>query len=140
MAMIKNWRAWVLLVLLVGPVLAYIGFGTLWLFERGWLWIAGTLWIAAGIVFSVLAARWTRSSRPILPPLDWDVPQTFSPFDRQAWTLVEEVAEQGESVSMEALSEADVFINTGRTWRGNWPSTIIPSRKTRSSMCRSSSC
>jgi predicted GTPase len=115
MTMIANWRAWVLLVLLVGPVLAYIGFGTLWLVERGWLLYAGILWIAAGIAFAALAARWTRSSQPVLPPLDWDAPRTFSPFDRQAWSLVEAAAEEGDSTSMDALSEADVYIGTGRS-------------------------
>jgi hypothetical protein len=115
MEMIVNWRAWVLLVLLVGPVVAYIGFGALWLLERGWLLYAGILWIAAGIAFAILAARWTKSRRPVLPPLDWDAPRTFSPFDRQAWTLVEEAAEQGDTASLDTLSEADVYINAGRS-------------------------
>jgi hypothetical protein len=111
---IKNWRAWVLLVLLVGPVLAYIGFGTLWLLERRWLLIAGTLWIISGLVFAVLASRWTRARRPILPPIDWDAPHTFSPEDRKAWTLVEEEAEKGDTITLETLSEPDVYIETGR--------------------------
>jgi predicted GTPase len=115
MTMIANWRAWVLLVLFCGPPLAYIGFGSLWLWERGWLLYAGILWIAAGIVFSVLAARWTKSRQPVLPPLDWDAPRTFSPFDRQAWTQVEAAAEEGDSASMATLSEADIYINTGRS-------------------------
>ena len=104
-----------LLILLVGPILAYMGFGALWLRERGWLLIAGVIWIASGILFAVLAARWTRSTQPVLPPLDWDAPRTFSPKDRQAWTLVEEAAEQGDTVSMEVLSEADIYIAAGRT-------------------------
>ncbi|MEA2631569.1 MAG: uncharacterized protein QOE66_1788 [Chloroflexota bacterium] len=112
--MIKNWRAWVLLALLVGPVLAYIGFGALWLMERGWLLIAGSLWIASGIVFSVLASRWTRSSQPVLPPLDWDAPQTFSPFDRKAWTLVEEASEQADTIALEKLSDVDLYITSAR--------------------------
>src|SRR3954466_6765794 len=91
---LKSWRAWVLLVLLVGPVLAYLGFGALWLAERGWLLYAGLLWLAAGTVFAFLASRWTKSTNPILPPLDWDSPQTFTAFDRQAWELVEAEAEQ----------------------------------------------
>ena len=48
---IRNWRSWVLLVLLVGPVLAYMGFGAVWLYQRGWLLIAGALWFGSGIVF-----------------------------------------------------------------------------------------
>jgi hypothetical protein len=104
----------VLLVLLVGPILAYIGFGALWLMERGWLLIAGAIWIASGIVFAVLAARWTRSARPLLPPLDWDAPRTFSPLDREAWKLVEAESDQGDALSMEVLAGPDVYIETGR--------------------------
>src|SRR3954469_5557868 len=115
LGMIKNWRAWVLLTLLVGPVLAYIGFGTLWLMERGWLLIAGSLWIASGMVFSVLAARWTRSTQPVLPPLDWDAPHTFTPFDRKAWALVEEASERADTVALESLSEVDLYIDSART-------------------------
>ena len=115
MGMLRNWRAWVLLILLVGPILAYIGFGALWLQERGWLLIAGVIWIASGIVFAALAARWTRTTQPVLPPLDWDAPRTFSPKDRLAWELVEESADQGDTVSMEALSEVDIYFNAGRT-------------------------
>ena len=67
---LKQWRVWVLAVLLIGPVLAYVAFGTMWLYERGWLWLttAALLWIAAGTVFSILAARWTKSVHPIMPP------------------------------------------------------------------------
>ncbi len=112
--MIWNWRWWVLIVLLVGPVLAYIGFGSLWLYERGWLLVAGSLWIAAGLLFSYLAARWTKTGQPVLPPIDWEAPGTFSPFDRKAWTLVEEAAESSDTVALEALSGADLYISTGR--------------------------
>ena len=112
--MLRHWRAWVLVILLVGPVLAYIGFGALWLLQRGWLLFAGALWIASGIVFAILAARWTRAKRELLPPLDWDAPQTFSPFDREAWKLVEEEAEQGDALTQDALSGVDVYLETGR--------------------------
>lgn len=112
--MLKNWRAWVLVVLLVGPVLAYLGFGMLWLMERGWLLIAGVVWVAAGIVFAILASKWTKSRQPLLPPLDWDAPQTFTAFDRKAWELVEREADLGESVALESLSEVDIYIETAR--------------------------
>jgi hypothetical protein len=114
MAVFKNWRALVLLTLLVGPVLAYIAFGALWLYAHGWLLIAGALWIASGIVFAILGARWTRAERPVFPPIDWDSPRTFSPQDRKAWELVEEEAERGDSIPLEPLSEPDIYIETGR--------------------------
>jgi predicted GTPase len=112
--MVRQWRAWVLVALLVGPVLAYIGFGALWLMERGWLWYAGALWVSSGIVFAALASRWTTAQRELLPPLDWDAPHTFSPFDRDAWKIVEAEAEQGDTLSQEALSGVDVYMETGR--------------------------
>jgi hypothetical protein len=111
---LRNWRAWVLLWLFVGPVLVYMGFGALWLFQHGWLLIAGTTWFASGIAFAWLAAKWTRSRQPVLPPIDWDAPATFSRTDRDAWALVEEEAENGEGVSMERLIGADIYIETGR--------------------------
>ena len=112
--MSRLWRAGVLSVLLVGPILAYIAFGALWLQDRGWLLYATTIWIVSGIVFGILASRWTRAKRAILPPIDWDAPNTFSPFDRQAWTLVEEESERGDTISMETLSGFDIYIETGR--------------------------
>lgn len=114
MTVIKNWRAWVLLILLVGPFLAYIGFGTLWLYEHHWLWWVGSLWVAAGIAFAILAARWTKTTTPLMPPLDWDAPQTFTVFDRKAWEIVEDEAEQGEQIALEALTEIDIYIETAR--------------------------
>ncbi|MGC8640289.1 MAG: GTPase [Isosphaeraceae bacterium] len=102
------------MLLLVGPVLAYIGFGSIWLWERGWLLIAAILWILAGTVFSILAARWTGNVHPIMPPLDWDSPGTFSPRDRAAWKIVMEESEAGDELAMEALIGPDLYIDTGR--------------------------
>jgi len=113
---VKQWRSWVLVLLLVGPVLVYVGLGMLWLWERGWLIlsVATGLWVAAGVVFSVFAARWTKSTHPMMPPLDWESPQTFGPLDRDAWRLVQEEADQGENLTFEALMEADTYIHAGR--------------------------
>jgi hypothetical protein len=111
-----RWRSWVLVLLLVGPVLAYVGLGMLWLWERGWIvcTIAAVLWLLAGGVFSILAARWTKTARPILPPLDWEAPRLFSPLDRDAWKLVQEEAEKGESLEYDKLLGSDTYIETGR--------------------------
>jgi hypothetical protein len=113
---LKEWRSWILVLLLAGPVLVYMGLGMLWLWEHGWviLSVATGLWVTAGIGFSVLASRWTRSTHPMMPPLDWESPQTFGPLDRDAWKLVQDEADQGENLTFEALLEADSYINSGR--------------------------
>jgi hypothetical protein len=112
--LILQWRAWVLLILFVGPMLLYMGFGTIWLWERGWLFYATAIWIAAGGLFSLLAAIWTRNVEPIMPPLDWDSPSTFSPRDREAWKIVEAEGDSGDSLPMESLIQGDLYIETGR--------------------------
>jgi hypothetical protein len=113
---LRQWRSLVLVLLLVGPVLVYVGLGMWWLWERGWVacTIAAVLWVITGVAFSVLAARWTKTARPLLPPLDWNSPQTFSPRDRDAWRIVEEEADRGETFSFDVLLGADVYIDTGR--------------------------
>ncbi|MFO0952566.1 MAG: GTPase [Isosphaeraceae bacterium] len=112
--MVRIWRAWVLVVLFVGPILAYMGFGALWLLQRGWLLYAGTIWVIAGVLFAWLSSRWTRAQRPVLPPIDWDAPRTFAQVDRDAWRIVEEEAEAADTISMQGLTELDVYVNTGR--------------------------
>jgi predicted GTPase len=113
---LRQWRSWVLVALLVGPVLVYVGLGMLWLWERGWVvcTVAAVIWVVAGVAFSVLASRWTKTSRSLMPPLDWDSPQTFSPLDRDAWKLVQEEADQGETLTFDVLLGADAYIDTGR--------------------------
>ena len=113
---LKQWRSWVLALLLVGPVLVYMTFGMIWFYNQGWLILslATSLWILSGIAFSVLAARWTKSSHPMMPPLDWESPQTFSPLDRSAWLLVQNAADEGESLPYEKLLDVDCYINSGR--------------------------
>ncbi len=114
--MLKNWRSWVLLALFVGPYLAFMGLGFLWLLERGKLWalVAASLSILCGIAVSLLLSRWTKTTRSFLPPIDWDVPHTFSEFDRQAWQLVEAEAEQGDSLDMAKLSQIETYMATGQ--------------------------
>ncbi len=114
--MLRNWRSWVLLTLFVGPYLAFMGFGFLWLLEQGkvWVLVAATLSILSGIAVSLLLSRWTRTTRAFLPPIDWDVPHTFSEFDRQAWQLVESEAELGDSLDMAKLSQIETYMATGQ--------------------------
>lgn len=110
----RNWRSWVLVVLLVGPILAYMAFGMLWLRGRGWLLQAGLIWFVSGIVFAWLASRWTKSRRLLLPPIDWETPETFAQTDRDAWAIVGAEADQGDAVALERLTAIDIYIETGR--------------------------
>ena len=112
--MLKNWRAWVLGLLFFGPILAYMGLGTIWLWQKGWAFHAFAVWVTAGIAFSLLANRWTKAYRPLLPPIDWDAPETFGSHDRLAWDLVQTEADRAETISMEDLSGFDIYIDTGR--------------------------
>jgi uncharacterized protein len=114
--LVRHWRTLVLALLLVGPILVYVGLGMVWLWERGWIacTIAAVAWVIAGVAFSILAARWTKTERPLLPALDWDSPQTFAPLDRDAWKLVQQEADDGENLSFDVLLGADVYIDTGR--------------------------
>lgn len=115
MSPLKQWRSWVLVLLLVGPVFIYAALGMLWLWDRGWLLltVASVLWLLTGALFAILAARWTRSTRLMMPPLDWDAPQTFAPIDREAWKIVQDEADQGESLVFDVLLTPDVYINSG---------------------------
>jgi predicted GTPase len=120
--MARSWRTWVLAVLLVGPILVYIGLGSLWLVQhRGPLGLKGellyygmTLWVLSGVAFAVLANRWTKDQRAVLPPLDWEAPETFTPRDRTAWELVEAEAIRSDELSQESLVSFDTYIDTGR--------------------------
>ena len=85
----------------------------LWLYQRGWLLWAGLAWFAAGISFRGWPAL-DEVTKDLLPPIDWNAPRTFAQIDRDAWKLVEAEAEQGDTVSLQTLTEFDVYMNTGR--------------------------
>jgi predicted GTPase len=118
--MLRLWKACVLAVLLVAPIVAFVVLGFLWLQERTGpfginpAWYASSLWIAAGVVFAILARRWTRAQRNQLLPLDWDTPQTFTPLDRAAWDLVQKESEAAETLPANRLIDIDTYIDTGR--------------------------
>ena len=115
-ALLKNWRSWILLALFVGPYLAFMGLGFLWLKERGWIWVcsAGLISIAMGVIFTLLMSRWSKSPKAFLPPIDWSVPQTFSEFDRKAWEIVERETDHGDALDMATLTTIDTYVATGK--------------------------
>ena len=114
--MIRSPKFWVLVVLLVGPIAALVFLGFLWLGSRGWGWYGVAAWTSAGLLFGVLSVRWTRAKGrdAVLPPIDWDSPRTFVPFDQQAWKLVEAEADSGDLLPMAKLTEIDTYLDTGK--------------------------
>ena len=125
--MFRNWRTWVLLGLLIGPLLFYVGLGALWLAEhRGPIGFRGELltyatmaWVLCGVLASVLGSLWTRRKQSVLPPLDWSAPGTFTRRDRTAWDMVQEQAAQADDRPVEDLTRLDTYLEAGRSlaWR-----------------------
>jgi hypothetical protein len=114
--MFKSWKTWVLITLLAGPYAVYIGLGFLWLIQHGW-WVAtaaGFVGFGSGVLFYLLAAKWTKQNIEVLPPIDWESPGSFAPIDREAWALVEHESQEAESVSIEAMSKANFYLDSGR--------------------------
>jgi hypothetical protein len=114
--LLKNWRSWVLLLLFVAPYLAFMGLGFLYLVDKGKVWVisGAVLSILSGVAVSVLLSHWTKSTKAFLPPIDWEIPGTFSEFDSQAWALVETEAERGDSLEMAQLYQFNTYIETGQ--------------------------
>ena len=112
--MLRNWRFWVLAILLAGPpsVLVFLGFR--WLNERDWGLYGAMIWLVAGTIFGSLSVVWTKTGNPILPPIDWQNPRTFSPRDVTAWQDVKSEAEAADSIPAERFSTGDLYIDVGR--------------------------
>ena len=115
--MIRSPKFWFLFVLLVGPIAVYVFFGFLWLAQtKHWALYGFIAWIAASLLFGIFSVRWTRAKgqSAVLPPIDWSSPRTFSPFDLQAWKLVEEESNADETLPIEKLTEIDSYLETGK--------------------------
>jgi hypothetical protein len=110
---IRNWRFWILTALWLGPFALFVGLGWMWVIERGWGWWAFLAWMGVGLIFGLLSVRWTRAAQPVLTPIDWTAPATFSPRDRAAWAIVQAEAAEGERATMAELADAHRYINTG---------------------------
>lgn len=106
-----DWRMVVLTALFLGPFAIFVGLGWAWVAERGWALPAFLLWSLAGVFFGILSARWTRTRRPILTPLDWSAPHTFAPRDREAWNLVLAAAERTEQATSDDLVNPEVYFH-----------------------------
>jgi hypothetical protein len=111
---VSNWRFWVLAILLFGPPAAYIALGVRFLLEHGWAIYGFVAWTLCAIVFGILSVRWTRTSRPILTPIDLTAPGTFSPRDREAWKIILDEIEKADEVGTSELIEPSVYLSIGQ--------------------------
>ncbi len=109
-----NARAWVLATLMILPMLMYFALGAAWLWEHHWLLPASAATLLMGIAFSILAQRWSKDERSVLPPLDWNAPSRFDPRDRAAWEIVEEEAARVDLIRPDQLSAFTFYTETGQ--------------------------
>ena len=80
--MLRNWRAWILLILFGGPVLIYMGLGGLWLYRaRLGGFYAFSAWVTAGDRLRLPGAKPLDQgpSRELLPPIDLGRPRDVRP-------------------------------------------------------------
>lgn len=107
----KNWRAWILATLLIAPSLIYMTLGFFWLAERGWAIAAGVAWVFTGALLAYLGDRWTRNRRSVLPPIDWNRPETLGPKDQIAWDIVQDEAGRGETLDIDEFTKAQCYLD-----------------------------
>src|SRR5438045_956434 len=108
----SKWRLVVLALLLLAPVLALLGFGSWFLWERKWWFYAW--WPLAGCLSlaSLLAWRWQRKRR--LLSIDYDSLPHWTERDQQAWQLVEARARAGEQVAADQFSDLNFYLQVSQ--------------------------
>ena len=137
-----RWRSWVLVLLLVGPVLAYVGLGMVWLWERGW--------VACTVAAVRVAACWgrfldsgraldqDRAAAPAPPRLGFS-PSLFPARSRRLEARAGRGREGRDPVVRHSARERYLHRDRTESYSDASPTTIIPSRPSRSTMCRWSS-
>ena len=107
----SRWRILVVVGLLALPVLAYVGFGSyyLWTTRNGLLfWWAMTACFGTGYI---LAAYW-QWKKQLLRPMAFDAPHQWTERDKAAWKIVEAKAQNGAKAAGGAY-RADVLLVDG---------------------------
>ncbi len=71
-----------------------------------------------------------------MPPLDWDVPSTFTVFDRKAWEIVEDEAEQGETDRAGSTPPKSIStLKPPGAWRASLRSALSPAEIRSDRLC-----
>lgn len=106
-------RAAVIVVLLVAPVLVFVGLGAWALWQSGqgvWLWL--TLPLCWGTAL-LLAKWWGGRLIPTRPPAP-DIPSYWTPRDEQAWQLVQARMEAADDIDPAEWVTLQFYVETGR--------------------------
>ncbi|GAB4134747.1 MAG: hypothetical protein Tsb009_00070 [Planctomycetaceae bacterium] len=109
----SRWRTITLLVLLLAPVLLFVGVGAWSLWETGRLF---ALWFTLPIGWGLaywFARRWRQKLVPLeapnlKPPLHW------TPRDKAAWKIVESRLETVDQQDPEEFTKVQVYLDTAR--------------------------
>jgi predicted GTPase len=113
----SRWRILVVVALLGVPVLAWVGFGWYFLYERGWgfrVWWPLMLCMAIGYL---LAWRW-QHRRQLLRPPDFEAPTHWTERDQQAWKLVEARANSATRIPAEKLGDTQYYLQVAQELAG----------------------
>ena len=137
-----RWRSWVLVLLLVGPVLAYVGLGMLWLWERGWVacTVAAVLWLLAGGRFLDPGRALDQDGTPAPAPARLGfAPTLLAARPRGLEARAGRGREGRNPVVRRSARERHLHRHRAAVYSGASPATIIRSPPSRSTMFRWSS-
>src|SRR5690349_18703955 len=106
----SKWRAVILAVLFVSPILFLACLGSVYLLENHWSFRAWVPMAAVWILAYVLAWWWQRRNKLIravdlTPPLHW------TDRDRRAWELIEARVKKAGEVPTDQLAEVQFYVD-----------------------------
>lgn len=101
-------KALMLALLLLLPILVFIGFGGWYLFQSGWMAWLWLLFPACWGLASLLARVWRTNLIPIKPPEFQPAPY-WTPRDEQTWQWVQEYAASGADIPVEKFTEFQFY-------------------------------
>jgi predicted GTPase len=105
----SKWRASLLLLCFVLPLLGIGVAGGLWLYERGWLGWAGLVFLAGETFALLLFRRWGRRREGVLPQPSSALPPTLAPRDEPAWAIVQEYLARVDRQEMVLTSQEQLL-------------------------------
>lgn len=108
-----RWPTIVIALLLLIPVLVFVGFGGWALYQAGhlwWIWIpVPVCWLIAWLMIRVF---WQRVAIVDLPP--FQAPPRWTPRDDAAWKIVEARIARGEEVDQAEMVHFDYWMHEAR--------------------------